>query len=320
MARKVIGMCNLCFEDTILSKGHIVPRWSSNLEGVSRQYRRHIGKDPAWPSMDNSFLRGFFIEQETMIGLPTEYLFCEKCDNSLGPGEQLLREIVHPSEHKPSSISEMSNSIITLNGEMPVKQLYLALGGLLLKADLAQVGGFENATPLSEENRQILLDGMKNSTLSKHITIVINKIYSFENFIYATDVRWELLGQIAPLTFQATFEAEYEDDTIEMVFIFGGLMINIFFTPEESIDSDSTPDFIQLEILPIDVRYFLHKETTVFGQYYPSDDDLRELREKMREIPLKSKCPCKVPYTHNGIKINRDFGNCCYRYWGFGKF
>lgn len=312
--RKPIGKCKLCYENKVLIKGHILPNWGSKLSGKASTY--------FIATQDIASLQISTLNKSPQ-GLTAEYLFCEECDNSFGVGEGLLREMVHPSTKKSSSISNIKDFRIELNGEKAIKDLYLALGGLLLKPHISEQNSWKDFF-LNKKQRDLVVTGIKNASLSQNFEVSIFKLYNLDNFKIGnfTD-KDERINQALPSDFQfyaGPYLIEY--GKFSTIFAFGGLILMITFHPKGYATPDLSQDTLKMHIVPLDIRYlFIEEGFLGVGHLFDVLTDYKfvTLVNTIKNTPLSSKCPCKVTYTNNGVKENRSFGDCCHKYWGYDR-
>lgn len=207
MAKEVVSMCNLCFENKVLIKGYIIPDWSSKLSGKTTEY---VSIDSNTATSNIMALQEAFSNQ-TPQGPDAEYLFCLECKNALDKGEDLLREIVHPSTQQSPNISELKDFTIEFKNAKSIEKFYLALGGLVLKAHISKQDPWKNFV-LTKKQKNLIVSGIKERNLSQNIQFTILKIYNLDNFKvgnFTDKIRG--LYQLSPFDFANQLSATFND-------------------------------------------------------------------------------------------------------------
>lgn len=310
MAKNVTGMCNLCFLDKKLVRGHIMPDWASRLS--IEKLEATLIESPNWRKLHDPSL-------EKPHGLIAEHLFCEECDNKMGLGEEMLRQIVHPTNKKPSNISKPKDFSITITGENQIKNFATGMGGLILKAHVAKEVRWK-LSKLTNKQYKIILSGMRDNTLHENIEISVFKMYTLDNF-RVNNLSYSIKDfQSNPFDVQASFTIGTMDHgTFKVVFLFGGLLIAIDVNSKKN-DSLASQNIMKIPLGPLDLRYLITADSVLgideFNKVFVSHERLRFFRA-FQNTPLSSRCPCRVHYTKSDMtKGPKKFGECCYIYWG----
>lgn len=304
----MIGQCNLCFKEKELIGGHIMPSWSNKLGEKTLQ--------------GINVKSNFSLLRESSTDFPQgsirENIFCKECDNGLGKGEEILRQMVHPTSKKPSIINMMNHvNKVSISDLEKTKLFANAMAGLVLKAHLSKQKQWSEFH-IGKKERMRLIKGINDKSLHQNIDVVIFKLYNLSNFHSKTNNLRLDHKALSPNQIQASFSTKSKIGHSHS-FLFGGLLVDIKIYPEMHLGQTFKNQEFHVDLMPIDIKHVLD-DRTIFS--LKGIGSLSEATERQRFIsafrrtPLDSLCPCMVFYTMpNGKKQNRLFKDCCYNYW-----
>lgn len=290
-----------------------MPKWSSRLSGSGTEF--HL--------VDISLEDAV---KKKPQGPVAEFLFCADCDGRMGIGEQLLRELIHPSVNKPQSILGFGASGISLKGRENINNLYFAFGGLILKAHLAEDKRWKTYY-LNRKQLHFVLNGMKNDNLVENLEVKILKLYTLENFkIGNFSDSLKELHKISP--YDAQFSSAptlFNRAGFSTVLMFGGMVIVLNFYSRGYNNTISGDEVIQIPTLPLDLRYLLEQDPkNILGlKTFLNSTDISNAKfvRALKNTQPEAVCPCRVSYSKvkDGPKGNLSFKECCGPYWGLSK-
>lgn len=294
---KKIGKCKICCQRVNdLKRGHIFPEWSAKLGGLMSSTL--IYRPVNLPNL---------VEENTPP--TTEYLFCGRCEENLGVGEdEIRRTFLSPNSDKgKTNIRLTANHFPFFYYHTTKKHLIQrAALGIIFKAHLSKEKHYEGIYLTKNLFRKIQKYLQTNEGLP-YLDISVSKFFNFtEGAYYHYDYPKEtMIGN--PLSINSVYRID--DDFY--VFL-AGIIIKVTFDPGQY---GRTPYGIPCTIG--DIRY---AKKITHDTYIPTTSThpnvIRELKEDILAYDLLAPCPCGLSWTNKGkILERRKFEECCHPIW-----
>lgn len=309
--KKRIGFCKLCELEKPLIKGHIIPKWAGLLAPDQKML--------ALVTIEPDEIKSLTGDEEGQ-GMVAEYLFCGKCDETLGKGEAHIRQIVHPTTKKPGSIHFIKRKGASTRGAisdpMVRNELLAALGGILYKAHLTNESMYKNFV-LPSYKAKALKRSILNNSFYNNLSFTIFKLYNIPKYkVEGLEEYFE--NDDAPFQIQAVAMSHNPDI---YAIIMGGCLIVIHFAKGKGGRMKTARGNWGFRIAPLDMRYILHGEKVIDTVALNKLTHRKEVTRMIQALAETggSPCPCQVGYRVGSEDEEkreiRLFENCCKDRW-----